>query len=226
MTFTQSKILSTNSSIKHGFIYMENQLNISDLSQQTGLVNIKTVKQVHGKDIVYFNDPSQFEENYEADAIVSDLAGFGVGVYTADCVPIIFIDDEKKTWGAIHAGWRGTLAGIAEKVCGYLIEKHECVAENIKVAVGPCIEGGCYEIGEEIAKQFEDHFNNTHIYLTRNEGTKYSLDLKKANVEQLKKTGITNIETIDICTKCDADYPSYRRDGKNAGRMLSFIGIV
>ena len=61
---------------------------------------------------LYLNDPAQCEENYEADAIVTGLKGLGVGVYTADCVPIILIDEERNIWGVVHAGWRGTLSRI------------------------------------------------------------------------------------------------------------------
>ncbi len=226
MIYIKSDILSSDNSVINGFVYQENSLNINDLAHEIGLGRIKTVKQVHGNEIIFLNDPDQCEENYEADAIVTGLKGLGIGVYTADCVPIIISDEERKICGVVHAGWRGTLSRITEEVSEFMINKLGCSSENIKAAIGPCIEGECYEIGNEIAAQFEASFNNSHIYLTKKEGTKYSLDLRAANTEQLKRRGITTIETIDICTKCNTDYPSYRRDGKNAGRMLSFIGLV
>jgi len=226
MKYIKSNILSNIPSVTHGFIYLENSLNINDFSEKMGLEKIKTIKQIHSNEIVHLNDVNKYENSYEADAIVSDLKGYGVGVYTADCVPIIIIDTYNGYFGVIHAGWKGTLSGITEKVSDYLISELDCKSENIKAAIGPCIEGRCYEIGEEIADQFEARFKNSNFYLTKKEGTKYNLDLRKANIKQLNNKGITSVEIVDICTKCDLNYPSYRRDGKNAGRMLSFIGFI
>ena len=226
MEYIESDIFSSDSSLKHGFIYLEDPADINDLLRQTNIGMIKTVNQIHGDDFVYFNEAYKFEKSFDADAVITCLRGFGVGVYTADCVPIIFYDEEKIIWGVIHAGWRGTLARITEKVSQYLISKLGCNINTLKFAIGPCIEGSCYEIGEEIAVQFEAAFQNSHLYLTKNNGSKYNLDLRAANIEQLKSIGIKLIDRINICTMCDADYPSYRRDGKNAGRMLSFIGLV
>lgn len=226
MNYIKTDILSANSFVKHGFVYLEGYMNINEISDSLGLKKIKTVKQVHSNKFVYLNDVNKFETNFEADAIISDLSGYGVGVYTADCVPIIFIDTVKKKWGVIHAGWKGTLAGITEKVSDYLLGELGCKSENIKVAIGPCIEGSCYEIGEEVAVRFKSGFDNSDLFLKKEEGKKYSLDLKTANTLQLRNKGITEIELVDICTKCDLNYPSFRRDGKNAGRMLSFVGFV
>ncbi len=226
MKYIKSDTLTANASVKHGFIYSENPINLKDLSKEMDLEIIKTVKQVHSNKYIHIKDEADYEKNYEADAIISNLKGRGAGVYTADCVPIIIADIYSGYYGVIHAGWKGTLAGISEKVSEYMINELECKSENIKTVIGPCIEGGCYEIGEEIAVQFQERFINSNLFLTKIEGTKYKLDLKKANVEQLTGKGITGIDVMDICTKCDSDYPSYRRDGKNAGRMLSFVGFV
>jgi len=226
MNYIKSSILSNIPSVKHGFIYQENPLNISDISKNMGFDNIKTVKQVHGSDIVYLNDVNKYEKSYEGDAIVSHLKGYAVGVYTADCVPILIVDTYNGYFGVIHAGWKGTLAGVTEKVSDYIISELDCKCENIKAAIGPCIESKCYEIGTDIADQFKSRFIDSNYYLTKKEGTKYNLDLRNANIKQLNSKGITSVEIVDICTKCDLNYPSYRRDGKNAGRMLSFIGFI
>lgn len=226
MDYIQSEIFKSGNALKHGFVYLQNTDDLNELLSKTGLKFIKTVTQVHGNDFIFLNNTSECNENYEADAVITGLRGFGVGVYTADCVPIIFFDQEKELWGAIHAGWRGTVAKIAEKVSQFLIDTKRCKKNSLKFAVGPCIDGGCYEIGKEVADQFKAAFNNSDIFLTRKNESKYCLDIKKANIEQLKSTGIKLIDTIDICTMCDTRYPSYRRDGKNAGRMLSFIGLV
>ena len=172
MEYIESDIFSSDSSLKHGFIYLEEPADIKGLLKQTKLGMIKTVNQVHGDEFVYFNEPDEFEKNYDADAIVTGVRGFGVGVYTADCVPVIFFDEDKSIWGVIHAGWRGTLARITEKVSQYLISKKGCNINTLKFAIGPCIESCCYEIGEEIAVQFQNAFNDCNLYLRKNNGSK------------------------------------------------------
>lgn len=226
MNYIKTNILSAYPSVKHGFIYLKDQMDINEISKYAGLEKIKTVRQIHSDKIVCLEDSDKYEMDYEADAIISDLKGHGVGVYTADCVPIILSDTVNNKCGVIHAGWKGTLARITEKVSDYLINELDCNSENIKAAIGPCIEGSCYEIGGEVAVQFLSGFKNSDLFLKKEEGSKYSLDLKAANTLQLKSKGITDIEVVDICTKCDLNYPSFRRDGKNAGRMLSFVGFV
>jgi len=226
MNCIKSEILSSNNAVSHGFITFQSSINTECHSEKEGLKTIKTIKQIHGNDFVHLMNKKKFEEDYEADAIITDVKGYRVGIYTADCVPLLFMDGMKNIYGVIHAGWRGTLAGITSRVFEYLINELNCDKNHIDVAIGPCIEGSCYEISEEIARQFQKKFENTDFYLTGNGDNKYKLDLTMANIDQLKNTGISNIETIDICTKCDLNFPSYRRDGKDAGRMLSFIGLV
>ena len=226
MKYIKSSILSAIPSVAHGFIYNENRSDIDEIAENMGIEKIKTINQVHSSDIILFNNVNQYENSYEADAIVSDLKGYGAGVFTADCVPILIVDTFGGYFGVIHAGWKGTLSGITEKVSDYLIGGLNCKDENIKAVIGPCIEGRCYEIGEEVADKFNSRFSDSNSYLTRKEGTKYSLDLRIANRNQLNSRGITEVEIVDICTKCDLNFPSYRRDGNNAGRMLSFIGFI
>ena len=226
MNYLKSSTLSDIPSLTHGFICLEESLSISDFSKQVGFERIKTLNQIHSSDIVYLNDISKYENSYKADAIISDLKGYGVGVYTADCVPILVVDVYNGYFGVIHAGWKGTLARITEKVSNYFINELNCKSDSLIVVIGPCIEGSCYEIGEDVAEQFISSLDDSHSYLTKKEGTKYNLDLRKANIRQLNSRGITRIETVDICTKCNLNYPSYRRDGNNAGRMLSFIGFI
>jgi len=226
MNCFKSDIFSSYTAVSHGFVTFQNPINTESLSEKEGLKTIKTIKQIHSNNFVHLTNINKFEKDYEADSIVTDVKGYGVGIYTADCVPLIFMDRMKNIYGVIHAGWKGTLAGITSRVFKYLINELNCDNNHIDVAIGPCIEGSCYEIGEEIARQFQMTFENTEFYLTGNGENKFKLDLRMANIDQLKNEGISNIETIDICTKCDLNFPSYRRDGKDAGRMLSFIGLV
>ena len=224
MNVYKSELLSTFPNLKQGFISNFDSRGIFSLADQIGLNTIQTVNQVHS-DIMLKVSNEDFDKR-EADSLYTDIKGMGIGIYTADCLPIIYYAEEINVVGAIHAGWRGTLKEVVAKTFKYLIEELDCSRSKIYVAVGPCIERNCYEVGDDVAGEFISKFENHEMFITRKSGSKSYLDLKEANICQIKDSGITNIEFLMNCTFCDLNLPSYRRDGKNAGRIFSFIGLV
>jgi len=159
------------------------------------------------------------------DAIFTELSGICIGITTADCVPLLFYDPEKRVIAAAHAGWRGTCGRIAEKTIAALIEKYGCRTEDIRVVIGPSISAEVYEAGKEVVGNFEAAgFDITKIVTERNNAL--YLDLWKANQLSLNEIGIQNnhIETAGICTFTEHEkYFSARRLGIKSGRMLSGI---
>jgi YfiH family protein len=148
-----------------------------------------------------------------------------LGVLTADCVPILIADSGGRAVAAIHAGWRGTAARIAETAAVRLTEKFQIEPKALMAFIGPRIGRCCYEIGEDVASEIPDRSS----ILRRPEWPKPHLDLGAANRQQLLNAGIPEeqIETSSLCTKCREDlFHSYRRDGKRMGHMLSVIGIA
>jgi YfiH family protein len=155
--------------------------------------------------------------------IVLDCAGDGdalianagiVGVRTADCVPVLLADPVTNSVAAIHAGWRGTVADIVGEAVRALSRRWQTRSEDIHAAIGPCIGPCCYEVGPEVARQFE-------IKCTG----KIHLDLPAENERRLREAGVRNIWKSGECTFCAGDrFFSYRREGEQAGRMISFIG--
>ncbi len=224
MDFYKYKDLPAFSGVKHGFIPNFNPQDIGLLAKGSNLSAIRTVKQVHSDKILEIS--TENADELEGDSLYTVCRGVGVGVCTADCLPIIYFEEQRGIAGVIHAGWKGTLKKITAKTFTYLKEKLNCDSSNIQVLLGPCIEGKCYEIGEEVACQFMREFDCSEAFLTKKSGSKYYLDLKEANVSQLRSVGIVNINIMDVCTFCDVHLPSYRRDGNDAGRILSFIGLV
>lgn len=224
MNFYKSELLSSFPNLKQGFISNFNQDDISSLANTLGLSTIRTVNQIHSDKILKV--PDEQLSTTEGDSLFTDLKGVGLGIFTADCLPIIYFAEEKKIVGAIHAGWRGTLKEVVAKTFGYLTDELNCRSSKIYVAVGPCIEGNCYEVGDDVAGKFMSKFDYYEIFLTKKSKYKFNLDLKEANINQLKSAGIKNINVLNNCTFCDVNLPSYRRDGKGAGRILSFIGLV
>ena len=224
MNIYKSELLSSFTNISQGFIPNFDQEGIISLAENSGLNSIHTANQVHSDKILKM--PEVNLNNREADSLYTDIRGVGIGVYTADCLPIMYFAEEKNIVGVVHAGWRGTLMEITAKTFTHITEELNNPVSKIYVAIGPCIDGSCYEVGEDVAGEFINKFEDHDMYIRKKSGGKFDLDLKQANISQLKRAGVTNIDLLANCTYCDLNLPSYRRDGKGAGRILSFIGMV
>ena len=155
----------------------------------------------------------------DADASYSKKNGTICGVLTADCLPIFISNKEGTQVGVAHAGWRGLVGGIIES----LIESFNCDGKNLIVLFGPEISKLSFEVGEEVKFQYlskNENFESCFTFLN----DKYYLDLYDAARVVLKSFGITSISGGDRCTYNEPDqYFSYRRDGKNSGRMAHLI---
>jgi YfiH family protein len=157
------------------------------------------------------------EQIGEGDAIISSEPGVAIGIRTADCVPILLADTRTRVVACVHAGWRGTAANIAGATVEALVSRG-CQARNLCVAIGPSIGSCCYEVGSEVACQFDQRRSNDEIL---------TLDLAGINETQLMKAGVKEIWKSGECTYCHADrFFSFRREKEKAGRMLSFINRV
>ena len=161
------------------------------------------------------------------DALITQLPGLCIGISTADCVPLIFFDSQKKVIAVAHAGWRGTCGRIAEKTVLKMIEKFGCNAANIVVLVGPSISVDVYNVGHELIEAFENEgFDIDSVFVEKDE--KLHLDLWNANQQSLLNAGILpeHIEISGICTYTEHErFFSARRLGIKSGRMLSGIMI-
>ncbi len=205
------------------------------------------LKQFHSAVALFFATPPQ--EPRKGDASFTNSRGILLGVQTADCVPILLVDPKKRAVAAIHAGWRGTLARIAEKTVGEMRMHLGSNPVDILAALGPAIGGCCYEVGTELVTEFTSQFSDAEDYFddprTGEEPnplqwlnrmppghqpppTNVRLDLRKANRSQLLAAGLReqNIFASDLCTACHTDlFFSYRKEGVNSGRLLTAIGI-
>lgn len=182
---------------------------------------IATVKQIHSADVI---DAAGFTgERGSADALVSNTPGLAVGVRTADCLPILLVDVEHHAVAAVHAGWRGTAARIAERTISRLNEMYGTNPDQLRAAIGPGIGKCCFEVGPEVARQFSQ-------WLPELAGTesRHQLDLVDINHRQLQGAGVNpeNTSLLGLCTmdRTDILY-SFRKEKENAGRMLAWIGV-
>lgn len=164
----------------------------------------------------------------DADALVTADTGLCLMVLSADCVPVLMYDAVKQVIAAVHAGWRGTAAGIVAETVKVMEEKFGCRAENIRAGIGPSIGKCCFEVDEGVAEVFFHLFPDTEgvVFPGKRPG-KFQVDLWEANRKELLDMGLKtgHIEVAGLCTVCHPDrFFSYRREGETAGRFGA--GIV
>jgi YfiH family protein len=219
-----------------------------------GNMRVVTLRQIHS-DIVHRVDASTGpqDEAPQADALVTRERSVLLAVQMADCVPILLADTKNRAVAAIHSGWRGTLRRIAEKTLGRMQMEFGTEAADVIAAVGPGIGGCCYEVGPEVAKEFEsqfaearDWFDGPFDSLAAGENDpnwlpwltmrppghpppppSVQLDLIAANRAILTNAGVPakQIFSSGFCTACRTDlFFSYRRE-HNTGRMMAAIGM-
>src|SRR5262249_28237333 len=188
-------------------------------------------------------------QSCKGDASLTGEAGLLLAVQTADCVPILLVDPKKRAVAAIHAGWRGTLARIAEKTAGQMRMRFGSKPADLLAAVGPSIGGCCYEVGTELVSKFTSQFAGAEEWFdelrTGDEPNPLQwlnmmppghqpppkgvrLDLGKVNRAQLLAAGLAekNIYTSDLCTACHTDlFFTSRRERARAGRLVAEVGI-
>lgn len=182
--------------------------------------------QVHSDIVHRIEGPS--ERRLRGDALISGRPGLLLAVKTADCLPALVVDEDRRLIAAVHCGWRGTLKRILERVVRDLCEGDGSDPSRILVSLGPCIGPECYEIGPGVKAAFEEAGFSPGILRERKSTPgKYLLDLRGANREQLDRAGVKreNIFSCDACTHCRSDLVSYRRDKSKTKRMFSFIGM-
>lgn len=182
--------------------------------------------QVHGVRIATLSGDEKPPYN-SCDAILIDRYSYITGVLLADCHPILIYDPVRHIAGIAHAGWRGTLAGIA----GILVEKmviHGSNRTDLTAVSGPGIDSCCYTVGKEVASMFRDKFGDEGKFLRPGEedSSVWNLSLEKVNAHVLQESGIpgNQIHRSRLCTACNNnDFFSYRRENGNTGRQAAVI---
>lgn len=164
----------------------------------------------------------------EADAMITATPGVGLAVLTADCVPLLGVAVAHRAVLVAHAGWRGTLAGVAVAALTAAREELGIPPEDWRIALGPAIDGCCYEVQAHIGEALTTRWG-AMPNAWRCVGQRGQLDLRLANRAILCAHGVADEDLITVgpCTSCRADaYFSHRRSGGRAGRQLSAIGFA
>jgi YfiH family protein len=210
--------------------------------------SVIAARQVHGARVVFAdaldrsNDATPSHTLPEGDALASGSAGTFLTIRTADCVPVLIVARERRAAAAVHAGWRGLLAGVLERAIDALGARHGAAPASLLAAIGPAIGPCCYEFGAEHRPTFVERFGARaeEAWRLAGEGTRHPrsdadgsspprlfFDLRLTCRIALERHGVPPA-AIAVVGPCTADHPvelhSYRRDGANAGRQLSYVG--
>ena len=174
---------------------------------------LTAIGSVHGAQVARVDTPVDSVD--DVDALVTDRPGVVLFATYADCFPIVLWDPSKHVAGLVHAGWRGTRAGVAAAAVRFM--QQEFGAGHVTAALGPGICGRCYEVGDDVAGQFDARFVNP------GSGGRWLLDLAAANQAQLEEAGAKAVYDIAMCTKESYLFPSHRRhaDGTRFGAIVA-----
>ncbi len=203
--------------------------------------SVVSLPQIHS-DTIYKVDKADRGKGYyiredipEGDGYITNLPGVTLGIKTADCLPILLEarrDGEVMAIGAVHAGWRGSVAGIGPKCVRMLCREYGVRPTEIYAVLGPCIHACCYEVGEDLflaAKEGVGELAEKYIRPEAGKAGKYLCDLVGLNRALLLEAGLleAQIDLIDRCTCCEPDaFFSHRYSAGLRGTMLNVITIT
>ncbi len=202
-------------------------------------MELVTLQQIHGcvvRDIDAETGPLMSASGravLQGDGLITQTPGRMLGMVTADCVPVLVADTRLRAVGAFHAGWRGTVARIAEHGIAMMRARYGSHSQDLVAAIGPSIGPCCFLVGDEVRAQFVAEFPYGEALVSTSAGGLH-LDLAEANRRQLLTAGVPteNVQLLAECTACTrtADgarkYFSHRAEQGFTGRMLSVVGVA
>jgi len=186
---------------------------------------LQIMRHVHGTNVWTVGQP--VTDAAEFDGLVCDRVGPVLGAFAADCIPLLFAEPDARVCGAAHAGWRGTVAGVARNVIARMAELG-ARPDRVRVALGPSIGPCCFEVGPEVVAEFRAALGEVPGMIVAGP-RKDHVDLRVATRAVLERAGVRadRIDDRPPCTRCEPErFFSYRRDGKAGGMHMGFIGLV
>ena len=198
---------------------------------RTAATVVVSVKQVHGTDALVVDQPIRQGESFDGvwDALVTNQPGVMVTVQTADCVPVLLHDPVQRVVAAVHAGWRGAVAGIVPKTVALLVSRFGVTVERLRMAIGPSAGPCCYEVDEPVLSRLREVFPEWRDVVEPVGTERARLDLRAFVRRQGLADGLQaeRIVTVNACTICHPDlFFSYRREGVVKATMVNGIALL
>ena len=204
------------------------QKNLIIVSKEFNIkrTNLLLMNQTHSNKVEIVNQNSNFDR-VNCDAMITESNEIALSVLTADCVPILVYEKNRKIIGCIHAGWKGALSGIVENFLKKIIELGGS-SKELTVSIGPCIAKQNYEVKDDFYSEFIKKNKHNESFFSKNQRNTYNFDLRGYVIKKFKDFGVYEIENVFLDTfSSNNDYFSHRRAKKlghdDYGRCISVI---
>lgn len=225
MEFLESPLLAAVPGLLHGFGLRfpgpREDARSAARAAFAGRGTVYFLRQVHGCEVA----TPPWTEPPSADGSITEEPGSILAIETADCLPVLIVDPVARRVAAAHAGWRGTAKEVAKRAVESLLDAGSRV-DDLVAALGPSNGPCCYEVGPDVEEAFGAE--GARFFVPGRSARKH-LDVAAANRAQLLDAGVRadRLDVLSLCTQCRPDlFFSYRRDGAQAGRMISVIGFA
>lgn len=180
------------------------------------------LNQIHSDKVLKYNGEENFIEN-DGDGIITNKRNIAIGIFTADCVPVIILNEESGVIGAVHSGWKGTFNSITKKALEKMRDLYGVNHKNTKIYIGAHIRKCCYEVSEELKEKFlkEKDIDENILFEGRNLNLESCIEKDAIDSGLLDK----NIYKLNLCTYCEEKIKlhSYRKSEGSYGRLFSFV---
>jgi hypothetical protein len=192
---------------------------------------VVSVTQVHGTDVLVLDRPVDGGQAFDGewDALVTDQPGVLLTVRTADCVPVLIHDPVRAVVAAVHAGWRGAVAGILPKTLAVMQQRFGSQPASLRMSLGPSVGACCYEVDEPVLSRLREAYADWRSLVRDTGPGRAMLNLRGLVLGQARSAGVRDdgIHPISLCTVCHpALFYSYRREGEVRGTMVSGIMLA
>jgi hypothetical protein len=189
---------------------------------------VVSVRQVHGTDVLVIDRATAAKQSFDGgwDALVTDQPGVLLTVRTADCVPLLIHDPVHGIVAAVHAGWRGAVAGIVSKTLAAMKQRFGSQPASLRMGIGPAAGACCYEVDEPVLSRLRESYAGWRTLVQATGPATARLNLRGLVRGQAQAAGVREdrIHSVSLCTICHPElFHSYRRDGSVRGTMVSGI---
>ncbi|MBV8661023.1 MAG: peptidoglycan editing factor PgeF [Candidatus Dependentiae bacterium] len=204
----------------------QNTQALKNIAQQLQIDQVALLRQEHGTQglQIKFDDNQKYFFSPTGDYLFTQKLECGIGVVTADCLPIVLHDPITKTVGIIHAGWRGLSAGVFQITIQKIIDAIGVESSDLEIYLGPAARPCCYEVQQDFVDQFQKYNNDSEFFIKKE--SKIYFDSRTFILVLARNLGISEEKIYtkyNVCTICNESYCSYRREKEKARRQISMI---